>query len=285
MDTPDNRFIQYVDDIEPVNDRLCVLKLRHAAPISIIAVYIPQAFIAEEEKEAVYKVLTEHTRKSVHKGPCYVTGDFNARIQARISTDEEAVIGPHTFDKHNADPLSRSDEVVQNRQLFIDYLTNNRMKAMNTYFQKPDEKLATFRDLGSTREDPIQRGTHEQIDFIVTPERWKNAIKDAESHSMANIDSDHYPVAARISIKLKAIRQDHRSRMIFQECNKEENEHINQLLHDMESNTSHEYIKTVAALAKNNLPQMPHKTRKVPFSQTTQEILERRERQLMQQMR
>ena len=44
----------------------------------------------------------------------------------------------------------------------------------------------------------------------------------------------------------------------------------------MESKTNHEYIKTVAALAKNNLPEMPHKTRKVPFSQTTQEILERR---------
>ena len=146
------------------------------------------------------------------------------------------------------------------------------MKAMNTYFQKSDEKLAG--EIGSTRKDPIQRGTHEQIDFIVTPERWKNTIKDADSHSMANIDSDHYLVAARISIKLKAIRQNHRSRMKFQECNKEEKKHINRLLHDMESKTSHEYIKTVAALAKDNLPKMPHKTWNVPFSVTTQEILE-----------
>ena len=38
-----------------------------------------------------------------------------------------------------------------------------------------------------------KRGTHEQNDYILTQNRWKNTVKNAESDTNANIDSDHYP--------------------------------------------------------------------------------------------
>jgi exonuclease III len=131
-----NDYLQYVEDIQPINDRICILRLRHAAPITLIGVYIPQAFRPDEEKEAVYKELTKYTKKYRHDGPTYVLGDFNARVQARTNEAEEEVIGPHTFERGTADPWNRSDEVICNRQNFIGYCTENKMKAMNAYFHK-----------------------------------------------------------------------------------------------------------------------------------------------------
>ena len=275
----DNDYIQYIDDIEPVNDRLCVLRLRHAAPITLLAVYIPQALRPEEEKEEAYDILTKYTRSYVHKGPTYVLGDFNARVQARITEEEAEVIGPHTFEKESANPFGRSDEVVNSRQLFINFLINNNMKAMNTYFQKGDQRLVTFREIGTTRDEPIQRGTHEQIDFIVTPNRWKNTVKDVESDHTANINSDHYPVIARIRAKLKAIHRGHKNRPKYDKCDKAQKEKINNLLQDkqsLEAGSSTRYIKALAAIAKENLPKLPKKEKKTKFSTETQDILDRR---------
>ena len=198
----ENRFLQYVEDVEPVNDRLCLLRLRHAAPITLIAIYIPQAMRPEEEKTDMYKLITKQMKKYTHKGPTYTLGDFNARVQTRLSPADEQSIGPHTFDHRNADPLGRSEEVICSRQLFIDFCTENQLKAMNTYFQKQDNQLATYREIGVTREAPIQRGTHEQIDYVVTHSRWKNSVRDIFSDAAANIDSDHYPICAKTKVKL-----------------------------------------------------------------------------------
>ena len=38
--------------------------------------------------------------------------------------------------------------------------------------------------------------------------RFRNSIQNAESDSKANIKSDHYPVIARVQIKLKANKQN-----------------------------------------------------------------------------
>ena len=52
-----NNILQYVIDIEPVNDRICRLELNYIAPISLICIYTPQAYRPSEEKETVYKIL------------------------------------------------------------------------------------------------------------------------------------------------------------------------------------------------------------------------------------
>ena len=135
----ENRFLQYVEDVEPVNDKLCLLRLRHAAPITLIATCIPQAMKPEEEKIQMYKLITKQMEKYTHKGPTYTLGDFDARVQTRLSPADEQSIGPRTFDHRSADPLGRSEEVICSRQLFIDFCTENHLKAMNTYFQKQHE--------------------------------------------------------------------------------------------------------------------------------------------------
>ena len=136
----------------------------------------------------------------------------------------------------------------------------------------------TFREIGVTRDAPIQRGTHEQIDFIVTPNRWKNSIKDVTGHHTANINSDHYPIVARINVRLKAIQNRNRARAKYGECDNAQKEHINKLLHEERRSNSNDgklYMSILANIAKDNLPKLPSKERKTKFSKETEEILKK----------
>ena len=61
--------------------------------------------------------------------------------------------------------------------------------------------------------------------------RWKNAILDAESDAKANIDSDHYPVKAKLKIKLKKItKQQTDGRKKYVENTKEQQTENNKKL-------------------------------------------------------
>ena len=56
-------------------------------------------------------------------------------------------------------------------------------------------------------EEETHVDTHEQLDHIATTRRWRNTIIDAEADTNANINTDHYPVKAKMRIKLKGIKE------------------------------------------------------------------------------
>ncbi len=60
------------------------------------------------------------------------------------------------------------------------------------------------------------------MQYILTTERWKNSVKDAEADPTANIDTRHHPVKARITIKLKGIQKIQQSRKRYREHTEEE---------------------------------------------------------------
>ena len=68
----------------------------------------------EVEKDNFYTALKQAYRQTKNRGPNYLMGDYNARVQKAVSTRERATIGPHTFDKANANPMNQSDEVLEN---------------------------------------------------------------------------------------------------------------------------------------------------------------------------
>ena len=84
--------------------------------------------------------------------------------------------------------------------MFIYFCNNHDSKAANTFFQNSKDKTATYMKVGTTRADTIQRSTHEQLDYIIVPKRWWNSIKNIESDSKANINSDHYPLWCTIKL-------------------------------------------------------------------------------------
>ena len=56
-------YVKYIEDIEPINDRLMHITIRGTMPITLICVYIPQGARTTEEKEEVYEQLEKYTRK------------------------------------------------------------------------------------------------------------------------------------------------------------------------------------------------------------------------------
>ena len=102
------------------------------------------------------------------KGPTFTLGDFNARIQRKM-TEAETPIGPHTFDKHNT--RTQETNVRESREIFVNHCIETDCKIMNTTFEKPDEKLMTHRENFTNREPPYTRGNYETLDYIIVPER------------------------------------------------------------------------------------------------------------------
>lgn len=89
-----------------------------------------------------------------------------------------------------------SDAMRENRDLMIETAISNTLQVVNTMYRKPPGKTATYRKNKETdiQFEPANRNTHEQLDYILTPKRWRNTVINAESDTTANIHSDHYPV-------------------------------------------------------------------------------------------
>jgi len=201
-----NKFKKYVEDVIPHTDRIMQIKLKGTCNINLINIYMPQANRAEEEKEAVYKKLDEITSKTKGKGPTYILGDWNARMQKQQNKEERKVFGQWTLEPDKTKVHELSEDVLWNRTRCIQFCLKHKFFLSNTKFKKTKEKTATYRKEKAIhkRFDEISHLNHEQIDFIAVQHRWINSIFNSESDTKANITTDHYPVIATVRIKLKA---------------------------------------------------------------------------------
>jgi exonuclease III len=98
-----NNFLKYIEDIEPVNDRLMFVTLRGIIESNIICTYMPPAERQNhlerlvEDKDKAYDEIQKVIDKKKNKGPMYICGDWNARLIYPTSTEEELIIGKHTL--------------------------------------------------------------------------------------------------------------------------------------------------------------------------------------------
>ncbi len=224
----DNKHVQHIMDVEPINDRVIRIMIKGRLPTTMIGAYMPQAGRSEEDRDKAYENLSRIIRKYRGRGPMYVVGDMNARIQKAEGRLEKEHIGKYTFEPETAEkPHERSQMVTENREKIITLCQTHKLRIMNTMFKKQKEKLATYRNVGTPIWWEVKRGHpygYEQMDYILTTERWKNTIKDVEADPKPNIDTRHYPVKAIIRIKLKGIKKIKQSRKRYIEFSEEEKE-------------------------------------------------------------
>ncbi len=292
----ENKYIQYISDIEPISDRIIRITMTGNLPVTLLGIYLPQAGRPEEEGEEIGKMVEKEIRKWKSKGPLYILGDMNARVQRAEGRREREHIGRYTFEPETASS-NRSDMVQRNRTRLIELCQTHGLRLMNTMFKKEEDKLATYAEVGTPTWWPKTRGYpygYEQIDYIMTTERWKNSIKNVEADPNANITTRHRPVKAKVKIKLKAIRTSNKKRKKYRELEDEENEQWNYELNrvvkkrrrksvkeeEWEKLNMTEGIERITEILKDatrELKQEPAKERKVNFSET-KDILERRKR-------
>eukprot|EP00975_Prorocentrum_lima_P047581 9946123-Prorocentrum_lima.AAC.1 len=81
---------------------------------------------------------------------------------------------------------------------------------MNTTFQKPSALLYTYREHGTAADSSLTRGNYETLDYVISPHRWRNNIRDINVDTEVNISTDHYPLIATIQVRLKSLHTAYR---------------------------------------------------------------------------
>ena len=128
--------------------------------------YAPQAGRPQSEKEASYEKLQEIIKHIPQKGPYDLAGEWNAKVQEYENEEEAIWIGKHTFCRSDDTTWQQSEEVEANREDFLQLCRTLSLTACNTKFEKQSNKLATWRAIGTTGDDPWTRQHYDQIDFI-----------------------------------------------------------------------------------------------------------------------
>lgn len=109
-----------------------------------------------EEKDLLYKQVRALYRRGTAQGPSIVLGVFNARALKQQSP-EESMIGPHVFDPSSTGINHQSDNVIDNRNRLLDFCRGTDSILANTFYEKPNEKLATYRFKRNTDHGPPLR--------------------------------------------------------------------------------------------------------------------------------
>ena len=133
--------------------------------------------------------------------------------------------------------------MISHRGQLLDFCTSEGFTISNTFFEKPNSKLCTYkgpRDRQKQERDdghtvtPHRRDRYNYYDtkdYWLSMNRWKNSACDCESDDQANVDSDHFPLILDVLTKLRAKKQTRKEpRLKYAEASKEEGEAFNNLL-------------------------------------------------------
>ena len=154
-----NEMRNYVQDVVMVSERIIILKLRGTVPITVIGVYAPTALATEAKKTMFYKTLKNEARKAKNRGAVFLMGNFNARVQAKIS-EEENMVGPYTFDRENIRISTQEQNVIDNRENMLEFVANSDSIIASTFFKKQERKLITYKEKRkTTRGSTIHTGS------------------------------------------------------------------------------------------------------------------------------
>ena len=170
----------------PVSNRNIMLKLK-AKPfdIAIIQTYSPTTSHTDEEIEEHYEEIDKMLKEVKSTDVLIIMGDFNAKIGKGSYED---IVGNHGLGKRNP----RGDRLLH-------ICIEKDLVIANTTFQHPNRLHYTWKSPGD-----IARN---QIDYLLIRKRYRNGIKQCKTYPGADIASDHNPLIAKVSVRLKRAMQ------------------------------------------------------------------------------
>ena len=159
-----------------------MLKLK-AKPfnIAIIQTYAPTSSHTDEEIEEHYEEIDKMLKEVKSTDVLFIIGDFNAKIG---DNKYENIVGKYGLGERN----SRGERLLQ-------FCIEKNLIIANTTFQHPKRLLYTWKSPGDL--------TRNQIDYILVRSRHRNCIKQCKTYPGADVGSDHNPLIARVSVRLK----------------------------------------------------------------------------------
>ena len=127
-----------------------------------------------------------------------ILGDFNARILTNPGLPRH--VGQNIFPSDR--PLGdQSEDILENRDFFLDFLIQNDLVALDTLMPKPPQEQVTFRHPGQPDfAPPWVEHNFAQIDYILTKCRFRNMFAEVKTHLYLNYDSDHLPTGEIMTV-------------------------------------------------------------------------------------
>ena len=164
-------------------------------PLLIVSVYAPTAATAYEEKTRFYNDLGEILREN-GGALTIILGDFNAKILENPGLPEN--IGLNIFQSDM--PLEHhSLETLENRDLFLDFLVQHGLVALNTLAITTPDKQVTYRCPGQQHFTPPWNTTmFAQMDYVLVKKRHRNHFNTVRTCPELDYDSDHLPLLAEM---------------------------------------------------------------------------------------
>ena len=191
----DKKWAVHVIDWRPVNEKLCVLRVKGKFfNYSIINVHAPHNERPDEEKDKFYRQLEKAYEESPRNDIKIVIGDLNAQI------GKEKIFKPTVGD------FSLHRESNENGVRLINFAAAYNMVISSTFFRHKDIHKATWCSPG--------RGhSKTQIDHVLIDRRHASNVLDVRSYrclesDIEHHDSDHLLLGAKIRARISNINKE-----------------------------------------------------------------------------
>lgn len=185
-----NKLTDFVMGYEAINERAMTLKI-NAKPcaLNIMALYAPTLDAEDEEVEEFYQTVEDAINKIPNKEILFIMGDFNAKIGSTLHDDHiRQVVGKFGLGDRN-----------ERGERLIDFCIDNSLTIVNSLFDHHKRRLYTWRS-------PDGR-TKNQIDYILTRQRWKSSVRAAKTLPSADCGRDHQLLLCEFIGKLKVCKR------------------------------------------------------------------------------
>ena len=180
-------IIRCILSCTPVSSRIITIRVS-AKPknITIIQVYAPTTDHEDQEVEEFYEELENAIKKVPKKDIIIVQGDFNAKVGPDAYENWAGTVGQYGTGDTNDRGLR-----------LLEFASSQRLTIGNTLYPHKLSRRTTWHAPNGK--------THNQIDFILTPRRFKSSINRAKTRTYpgADIGSDHDLVLLIMKVRLK----------------------------------------------------------------------------------
>ena len=182
-----------------VSSRIISIRIK-ASPmnITIIQIYAPTTAYTDEEIEQFYVSIDNTIKETPTKDFLIIQGDFNAKVGKDAYIEWPSCAGRFGIGYQN-----------ERGQRLLEFSEKHQLVIANTLYPHKDTRTTTWHSPDGK--------THNQIDYILTPRRFKSSIKMSSTRTYpgADINSDHDLVLCNIKLKLKSSRTLQSKRIRF----------------------------------------------------------------------
>ena len=178
---------------------------------TLIQVYAPITDYLEEEIEIFYEQIEDTIKHTPRKDLLIIMGDWNAKV---------GVVAHATWP--NAIGRFGNDITNERGERLLECSDKHKLLLSNTIYNHTKSRIATWHSPNGQ--------THNQIDYILTPQRYKSSIIKTSTRTYPGVDinSDHDLVICNMKLKL-CIKERSKTSRIRYDLVKLRNNATNQL--------------------------------------------------------